>query len=86
MVLSNTNSHEIWKESVPKVNRIQTQYLDFKSLGLLRDYTLSKIRKVTKNKNINFDNLLDMISPRMIEVSPTTRQTFLATEFYKKCE
>jgi len=84
MVLSDTNSHEIWKESVPKVDRIKTQYLDFKSLGLLRDYTLSKIRKVTKNKNINFDNLLDMISPRMIEVSPTTRQTFLATEFYKK--
>ena len=50
MVLSDTNSHEIWKESVPKVDRIKTQYLDFKSLGLLRDYTLSKIRKVTKNK------------------------------------
>ena len=48
MVLSNKNSQTIWKESVPKVDRIKTEYLDFKSLDYLRQYTLSKIKKVTK--------------------------------------
>ena len=84
MILNKQNSHSIWKKSVPNIDRIETKYLDFKSLDALKRYTLLKIRKVTKNDNITFENLLDLVSPKMIEVSPTTRQTFLATEFYKK--